>query len=112
MGRISQRLVCAQFYLKNAIGIQQLDRRLRDSLLPLTCLPLNTLKVAAYFLRFMKSIQLVRLLPLTAVATFFSSCGELPPGVKQQPAPSGWWNDQGGSGSPRIIVHVTEQKAY
>ena len=46
-----------------------------------------------------------------AVAIFFSSCAELPPGV-QQPAPSGFWNDQGGSGSPRIIVHVTEQKAY
>src|SRR5438552_17477235 len=67
----------------------------------------------------MKSIQLVRLLPLTAVAIFFSSCGELPPGVQQPvagalptPAPSGWWNDEGASHSPRIIVHLTEQKAY
>jgi lipoprotein-anchoring transpeptidase ErfK/SrfK len=31
------------------------------------------------------------------------------------PAPSpppGWWNDEGGSGSPRIVVHLTEQKAF
>lgn len=68
-------------------------------------------KLAAYFPRFMKWSQLVRLLPPMAVAIFFSSCGELPPGV-QQPAPSGWWNDQGSSGSPRIIVHVAEQKAH
>jgi len=76
-------------------------------------------KVAAtYYPRFMKSIQLVRLLPLTAVVIFFSSCGELPPGLQQPvaaalptPAASGWWNDEGGSGSPRIIVHLTEQKA-
>jgi hypothetical protein len=69
--------------------------------------------------RHTKSIQLVRLLPLTAVAIFFSSCGELPPGVQQPvagalptPIPSGWWNDEGGSDSPRIIVHLTEQEAY
>jgi len=75
--------------------------------------------LAAYFPRFMKSIQLVRLLPLTAIAIFFSGCGELPPGVQQPvagalptPIPSGWWNDEGGSDSPRIIVYLTEQKAY
>src|SRR5260370_2376356 len=27
------------------------------------------------------------------------------------PAP-GWWNDEGASGSPRIVVHLAEQKAY
>jgi hypothetical protein len=68
-------------------------------------------KLAAYFPRFMKLIQLARLLPTTALAIFFSSCAEVPPGL-QQPAPSGWWNDQGGSGSPRIFVHLSEQKAY
>jgi lipoprotein-anchoring transpeptidase ErfK/SrfK len=26
--------------------------------------------------------------------------------------PMGWWNDEGASGSSRIIVHVSEQKAY
>ena len=67
----------------------------------------SALILAEYFPRFMKSSQLVRLLPPIAVAIFFSSCGELP-----QPAPSGWWNDQGGSGSPRIIVQVSGQKAY
>src|SRR5437762_14128478 len=67
----------------------------------------------------MKSIQLVRLLLLTAVAIFFSSCGELPPGVQQPvagalptPIPPGWWNEARGADSPRIIVYLTEQKAY
>jgi len=28
------------------------------------------------------------------------------------PTPAGWWNDEGASGSPRIVVRVGEQKAY
>lgn len=53
-----------------------------------------------------------------AIAVLFCSCEELPPQVRNPlaavmptPAP-GWWNDQGGSGSPRIVVHLAEQKAY
>jgi lipoprotein-anchoring transpeptidase ErfK/SrfK len=33
-------------------------------------------------------------------------------GTLPTPIPSGWWNDEGGSDSPRIIVHLTEQEAY
>ena len=28
------------------------------------------------------------------------------------PQPSGWWNDEGASGPARIVVHLSEQKAY
>src|SRR5437867_9726271 len=27
-------------------------------------------------------------------------------------APAGWWDDEGASGSSKIVVHVGEQKAY
>jgi hypothetical protein len=27
-------------------------------------------------------------------------------------APSGWWNGDGAHGPSRIVVHLTEQKAY
>ncbi len=47
-------------------------------------------------------------------------CEELPPQVQRPLAavlpplirPSGWWNDDGVSGPPRIVVDVGEQKAY
>lgn len=29
-----------------------------------------------------------------------------------EPTPVGWWNDEDASGSPRIVVHIGEQKAY
>jgi lipoprotein-anchoring transpeptidase ErfK/SrfK len=32
--------------------------------------------------------------------------------VLAPPPPQGWWNDQGASGSTRIMVHLGEQKAY
>src|SRR3954462_7796198 len=28
------------------------------------------------------------------------------------PPPMGWWNDEGATGSSRIIVHLGEQKAF
>ena len=44
------------------------------------------------------------------------SCEEYPTpyesGLYPRAAPAGWWNDEGGSGKPRIVVHVGEQKAY
>jgi hypothetical protein len=33
-------------------------------------------------------------------------------GVYPRAAPAGWWNDDGASGKPRIVVHIGEQKAY
>ena len=47
-----------------------------------------------------------------------SSCEEYPspyvqgPGFYPRAAPAGWWNDDGASGSPKIVVHISEQKAY
>jgi lipoprotein-anchoring transpeptidase ErfK/SrfK len=43
------------------------------------------------------------------------SCEEYPPyapGLFPRATPVGWWNDDGASGKPRIIVHIGEQKAY
>jgi lipoprotein-anchoring transpeptidase ErfK/SrfK len=56
---------------------------------------------------------------MAALATILCSCEELPPQVQRPlaavlptPAPGGWWDDEGASGSPRIVVHIGEQKAY
>src|SRR5437879_4924115 len=53
------------------------------------------------------------------IAVFFCSCEEIPqvqkPLAAVMPTPTpipGWWNDEGVSGSPRIIVHIGEQTAY
>jgi lipoprotein-anchoring transpeptidase ErfK/SrfK len=55
-----------------------------------------------------------------AIGIFLCSCEEMPPAVQRaaaalpipMPTPSGWWNDEGAHGSPRIVVHIREQKAY
>jgi lipoprotein-anchoring transpeptidase ErfK/SrfK len=67
----------------------------------------------------MRSRYLTRLAALTAVAIILGSCEELPPAIQKPlaavlpgPKPGGWWNDEGVSGSPRIVVHIGEQKAY
>jgi lipoprotein-anchoring transpeptidase ErfK/SrfK len=67
----------------------------------------------------MKFRSLVSLLGLASTAIFLCSCEELPPQIQQplsailpMPSPVGWWNDEGASGQPRIVVHVHEQKAY
>jgi lipoprotein-anchoring transpeptidase ErfK/SrfK len=39
-------------------------------------------------------------------------CETIPEGPYPHAAEVGFWNDEGASGSPRIIVHVGEQKAY
>ena len=54
------------------------------------------------------------------MALVICSCEEYPPdgagpytpGLYPRPAVAGWWNDEGVSGSPKIVVHVGEQKAY
>lgn len=67
----------------------------------------------------MKPLWLLRLTFCTAIALLFCSCEEMPPqgqnplsGVFPTPTPQGWWNDEGASGSARIVVHIGEQKAY
>ena len=55
-----------------------------------------------------------------AVAVLFCSCEEMPQQMQNRlaavmPTPTpmpGWWNDEGGHGEARIVVHLTEQKAY
>jgi lipoprotein-anchoring transpeptidase ErfK/SrfK len=50
------------------------------------------------------------------VALVICSCEEYPtpyePGLYPRAAPAGWWNDEGSSGSAKIVVHTGEQKAY
>jgi hypothetical protein len=50
-------------------------------------------------------------------ALIICSCEEYPQpysptGFYPRAAPAGWWNDDGISGSPRIVVHIGEQKGY
>ena len=61
-------------------------------------------------------------LGLIAVAVCLCSCEMTPPQHVQlplptafpfaQPTPAGWWNDDGASGAPKIVVHISEQKAF
>jgi len=67
---------------------------------------------------FMRPGRLIRFALVGAIAVLFSSCEEIPQQMQKplaaimpRPAP-GWWNDEGASGSPRIVVHTAEQKAY
>jgi hypothetical protein len=54
-----------------------------------------------------------------AVLMFLPACEEMPPEVQRplsailpMPTPSGWWQDEGAHGSPKIVVYISEQKAY
>ena len=67
----------------------------------------------------MRFRRVISLAALGGAAIFLGSCEELPPQVQQplsailpMPTPVGWWNDEGASGSPRIVVRVGEQMAY
>jgi len=65
----------------------------------------------------MKLRHLLQIAGACAAALIVSSCEELPPYVQHPlaafaPQPSGYWNDEGVSGSPKIVVHIGEQKAY
>jgi lipoprotein-anchoring transpeptidase ErfK/SrfK len=47
------------------------------------------------------------------------ACEDMPSAVQRPlaailptPTPSGWWQDEGAHGSPKIVVHISEQKAY
>ena len=68
----------------------------------------------------MKLCRLLQIAGACAIALIVCSCEEIPPYVQEplagrfpwQAQPSGYWNDEGVSGSPKIVVHVGEQKAY
>jgi len=70
----------------------------------------------------MKRASLVQLALAGAAAVLFCSCEDMQQ-VQQQaqqtlaavmpmPTPSGWWDDSGAHGDARIVVHLSEQKAY
>ena len=69
---------------------------------------------------FMKRARLLQFALVGAIAVLFCSCEEMPQQVQNplaaiMPTPTpmpGWWSDEGASGEPRIVVHLTEQKAY
>jgi lipoprotein-anchoring transpeptidase ErfK/SrfK len=69
----------------------------------------------------MKSLRLLQFLGGAAVVTFCCSCEEMETAQQATanavravvaPRPSGYWNGDDISGSPRIVVHLAEQKAY
>jgi lipoprotein-anchoring transpeptidase ErfK/SrfK len=67
---------------------------------------------------FMTRNWLLQFALVGAIAALFCSCEELPQqmqnplaAIMPTPAP-GWWNDEGAGGEPRIVVQITEQKAY
>src|SRR6478736_8988611 len=73
-------------------------------------LPSNSIR------RFVNKSQVMRIAATLLAALIICSCEEYPtpyqPGFYPRAAPAGWWNDDGASGKPRIIVHIGEQKAY
>ncbi len=67
----------------------------------------------------MRASHLLLIAGAGAVLTFLSACDEMPTqlqnplaAVMPAPTPAGWWQDEGGHGSAKIVVYVSEQKAY
>ena len=72
--------------------------------------PLNSMR------RLVNIGPLVRITGALLAALIISSCEEYPPpyqpAMYPRAAPAGWWDAEGASGKPRIVVHIGEQKAY
>jgi hypothetical protein len=69
--------------------------------------------------RTVKLRSLIRWFACPVIVIVCCSCEEVPPYMQQlrmaagyPSGPPGWWDDEGVSGSPRIVVHMAEQKAY
>src|ERR1700746_1239690 len=68
----------------------------------------------------MKPAPLSQLAVASAIAILFGSCEDMQQqmqkplaGILPGPTPMpGWWEDSGGGGEPRIVVNLTEQKAF
>lgn len=61
----------------------------------------------------------ILILCASAAVVFLPACEEIPPALQKplaavlpQPAASGWWQDEGAPGPAKIVVHISEQKAY
>ncbi len=58
--------------------------------------------------------RLLQTVGASLVALVICSCEEYPPyapGMYPRAEAAGWWNDEGASGSAKIVVHIGEQKA-
>ncbi len=65
--------------------------------------------------RFVNIARVLQIAGMLLATLIVCSCEEYPPyepGLYPRAAPTGWWNDEGVSGSPKIVVHIGEQKAY
>ena len=73
-------------------------------------LPLNSIRPSV------NNGRLLRIAGTLLAALIICSCEEYPTpyqqGLYPRAAPAGWWNDEGASGNPKIVVHIGEQKAY
>src|SRR4029450_12123938 len=73
-------------------------------------LPLNSIR------RFVNNGRVLRIAVTLLAPRILSKYEEYPtpyqPGLYPRAAPAGWWDDEGASGKPRIVVHIGEQKAY
>jgi lipoprotein-anchoring transpeptidase ErfK/SrfK len=56
--------------------------------------------------------RLFRIAGFILCVLIICGCETVPEGPYPRAAEVGFWNDEGASGSPRIIVHIGEQKAY
>jgi hypothetical protein len=72
--------------------------------------------------RSMKRRSLIQLVLTGAVAVLFCSCEDMQQMQQQaqrtlsavlpMPTPGGWWEDEGAHGEARIVINISEQKAY
>jgi hypothetical protein len=72
--------------------------------------------------RSMKLRSFIQLVLPGAVAVLFCSCEDMQQVQQQaqrtlaavlpQPTPGGWWEDEGAHGEARIVINLSEQKAY
>jgi lipoprotein-anchoring transpeptidase ErfK/SrfK len=72
-------------------------------------LPLNSIR------RFVNNDRFWKITGALLATLIICSCEEYPsyePGVYPRATRAGWWNDEGASGSAKIVVHIGEQKAY
>ena len=67
-------------------------------------LPMNNIR------RPVNNGQVLRIAAALLAALIICSCEEYPtpyqPGMYPRATPAGWWEDEGVSGKPRIVVHI------
>jgi hypothetical protein len=66
--------------------------------------------------RSVKGPPVLQIAGLLLCALIICSCEEYPtpyePGLYPRAAPAGWWDDEGATGKPRVVMHIGEQKGY